>query len=144
MNKTIKILIGLLVFSITASIIIYYLLGWGRYVDITPILLCMFISIYGGSFAAIRVTYKKFIKLSYKHVGSRFFAILCTLSIVVFFASSYLIRITVPIYFKPGLTTEQVQRVYINSAILLFMPIKMFVGSFIGTLLAIKTTNINR
>lgn len=141
MNKTKKILVGLLLFSLTISIVIYYLLG--KYVDMIPILVLMFLSIYGGSFAAILLTSKKFKRLSSADLGFKFFATLCILSLAIFAALSCLIIFTVPIYFKPGLTPEQAQRVYLNSAVLLFMPVKMFVGTFIGMLLAVMTTKMS-
>jgi hypothetical protein len=142
MGRIIKILTVLLIFSLTASVVIYYLLGWGKYVDMSPILKYMFISIYGGSFAAILLTSEKFGKLSSKQLGFKFFAISCTLSLVIFAAISYLIGSTFPIYFKPGVTHEQAQRAYFNNGILTFIRVKMIVGTFTGMLLAIKTTDI--
>jgi hypothetical protein len=139
MNKYIKILLGLLLFSLTLSITIYYILG--TIVDMSEIIICMFFFIYGGAFTAILVTYKKFRKLSYIHIGFRFFAILCASSVVTFIVPSYLIGTTAIIQFKDGSTQEQVRMAYINYGILSYMPVKIYVSSFIGMLLAIKTTD---
>lgn len=101
----------------------------------------MVASIYVGAIGAVLLMIKKFKKLSSKQIGFRFFAILFTVTLAIFAGISYYIANTVTIYFSEVIH-EQAAMAYFHTGIREILHIKMFIGIFIGMILAIKTTKI--